>query len=345
MHSSTGENSNKLARVSTWDGWRGMAIFLVLCGHFYDVSWLWEDRLGVDVFFVLSGMLMSTILFDRRMSLKDFYIRRLSRIYPVLTVYVITIFTFSWIRNFDFSFSEIISSLLFLRTYYPVEPGIWTSEVAIGHLWSLNVEEHAYILLSLLTLFFLNRRHIGIVLLIGGCLSICFSFYNYNLLSEEDFTLYLIRTESAIVFIFFSAGYGLLKRHAGWKGHPILVLSCIVGALLCYIDEFPIWLVFSISPILLSITVNHLDSLPKFLNSLLSIPPLRYLGIFSYSIYIWQQFFYQYSWAIPVPKQLLALISILVGVFSYYLLENPVRNFINIRWSKNPTYSRPNVGQ
>jgi len=38
-------------RVPIWDGWRGMAILLVLCGHFYDIGWVWEDRMGVDVFF------------------------------------------------------------------------------------------------------------------------------------------------------------------------------------------------------------------------------------------------------------------------------------------------------
>ena len=74
-------------RVAVWDGWRGIAISMVLCGHFYDIKWLWEDRMGVDIFFVLSGMLMSIILFDKRQSLKDFYIRRLSRIYPALLVF------------------------------------------------------------------------------------------------------------------------------------------------------------------------------------------------------------------------------------------------------------------
>jgi peptidoglycan/LPS O-acetylase OafA/YrhL len=296
--------------------------------------------MGVDVFFVLSGMLMSTILFDKRLSLKDFYIRRLSRVYPVLLAYVVAIYAFSWSQSLNFSASEVVSSLVFLRTYFPAEPGIWSGEVAIGHLWSLNVEEHAYVLLSLLTLLFINRKYLGLLLLGLGCGSVALGFYHYSSLPAEEFKLYLIRTESAIVFIFFSAGYGLLKRRIGWKGHPMLTVMCLLGALLCYAQAMPIWLVFSISPILLSVAVNHLDNLPKYLNWVLSLAPLRYLGIYSYSIYIWQQFFFEYSWAFPIPRLTVALLAVAVGIASYYLLENPVRQFINSRWSRNPNYQQ-----
>ncbi len=332
-------------RVGTWDGWRGTAILLVLCGHFYDLEWVWEDRMGVDIFFVLSGMLMSTILFEKRLSLKDFYIRRLSRVYPVLLVYVTAIFGFSWLQDLNFSHSEITGSLLFLRTYYPSEPGIWSSEVAIGHLWSLNVEEHAYLILSILTLALINRKYIGILLLALGCGSVGLGFYYYSTLSIEDFRLFLIRTESAIVFIFFSAGYGLLKRRGEWKGHPVLPALCLCGGLLCYAEALPLWLIFSVSPVLLSIAVNHLDNLHKPLNWILTVAPLRYLGIYSYSIYIWQQFFYEYAWVYPMPKPLVSLLTIAVGVLSYHALENPVRKFINTRWSKNPTYRAGGAAQ
>lgn len=296
------------------------------------------------MFFVLSGMLMSTILFEKRLSLKDFYIRRLSRIYPVLLAYVIAITAFSFIMSLNFSASEVVSNLVFLRTYYPTTPGIWSSELAFGHLWSLNVEEHAYVLLSLLTLVFINRKFIGLFLLVAGCCSIGLSFYHYITLPADDFKLYLIRTESAIVFIFFSAGYGLLKRRAGWNGHPMLTVACMVGATLCYAEALPRWFIFAVSPVLLSIAVNHLDTLPKYLNMILSFAPLRYLGIYSYSIYLWQQYFFNYSWVYPIPKLVVGLMAITVGILSYYFLENPARQFINARWSKNPSYNlRGNV--
>lgn len=336
----TSSDSSKTAtgRVDTWDGWRGTAIFLVLCGHFYDIEWIWEDRLGVDIFFVLSGMLMSAILFDKRLSLKDFYIRRLSRIYPALLTYVIAIYSFSWLQNHNFSFSEVISSLLFLRTYFPAEPGIWSSEVAVGHLWSLNVEEHAYVLLSLLTVFFIRKTYIGLLLLALGTISVFLGLYKFNTMQMEEFPLYLIRTESAIVFIFFSAGYGLLKRQGDWNFHYLIPLICLAGAFVCYLEDMPIWLVFSVSPILLSIAVNHLDNIPKLMSKVLTFKPLRYLGILSYSIYLWQQFFFVYHWAYPIPKPTLAILAIATGMISFYLIENPARRAINSRWSSSPAY-------
>lgn len=338
MQSSIGVKTTGIPRVGAWDGWRGAAITLVLCGHFFDIPGLWEDRMGVDVFFVLSGMLMSTILFDERLSLKDFYIRRLSRVYPVLLAYVLAVSLFAWTRGFDFTLSEITASLLFIRTYYPSVPSIWSSEIATGHLWSLNVEEHAYVVLSLITLIHVSRKSIGLLLLGLGLISVTLGFYQYNTLPTDDFKLYLIRTESAIVFIFFSAGYGLLKRQANWQGNPIRTVTCLLGALVCYTEPMPLWLIFSVSPILLSIAVNHLDDLPKFLDWFFSLKPLKYLGICSYSIYIWQQFFFEYLWAFPIPNLMVGCLAVTTGIASYHCLEYPTRQFINSRWTKKPIY-------
>lgn len=114
----------------------------------------------------------------------------------------------------------------------------------------------------------------------------------------------------------------------------MLTVMCLLGALLCYAEAMPVWLIFSISPILLSLAVNHLDNLPRVLTRVLSLRPLRYLGIYSYSIYIWQQFYFEYAWAFPIPKIALALVAVVVGALSFYCLENPARQLINSRWSK-----------
>jgi len=337
--SSTNDTTDSLThRVSVWDGWRGLAITLVLCGHFVDITWLWEDRMGVDVFFVLSGMLMSIILFEKRLSLKDFYIRRLSRILPALIVFVVAIFLFSWLYGLNFNALEFITSLLFLRTYLPAEPHIWSSEVAIQHLWSLNVEEHAYILLSLISLWLAPPARIGMLMIVLALISMALSTNAYLHLPHNEFPLYLIRTESAVVFIFFSAGYGLLRRQHGWQLPPAAPVICFLLAMICYAQALPLWLVFTACPILLGIAVNHLDTLPTPVNSLLTNPLLRQLGLWSYSVYLWQQFFYQYSWAIPGGKITAAACAVLVGAGSYYLIENTARYWINNRFSAAPHY-------
>ena len=116
-------------RIPEWDGWRGLAILLVLVGHFTFSKWVWEERMGVDVFFVLSGMLMSNILFVDRMPLKDFYIRRFSRIIPGLVVFLLGAVSVSLLVGYEFHPVEFFASLFFVRTYFPVQPEYYSSVV------------------------------------------------------------------------------------------------------------------------------------------------------------------------------------------------------------------------
>ncbi len=110
---------NSSNHIPEWDGWRGLAILLVLIGHFTFSKWVWEERMGVDVFFVLSGMLMSNILFINRMSLKDFYIRRFSRVIPALVVFLLASLAVALLLNYEFKPVELLASLVFVRTYFP----------------------------------------------------------------------------------------------------------------------------------------------------------------------------------------------------------------------------------
>lgn len=338
-----GTNSSESAatagtRISIWDGWRGIAILLVLCGHFVDILWIHEDRMGVDVFFVLSGMLMSIILFEKRISLRDFYIRRFSRIFPVLILLVVVMFSYSALTSIPFLISEIPASLLFMRTYFPPSMSIWETQTSTGHLWSLNVEEHAYMILSAITLFMINKKHIAIVLLSLATTCIIISFFYSLNTTPEQFELKSIRTESAASFIFFSAGYGLLKRQYNWQLAPWFVLLCFGMAILCYVYKLPLHLRYGFAPIMLGVVVNHLDQIPTWFHRILSLRIIGWFGICSYSIYMWQQVFFEYAWALPGERVTGLICAITVGVTCYYFFENPIRHSINNRWSPKPVY-------
>ena len=103
-------------RLDYLDGWRGLAISLVLIGHFYTGSPGFLGRLGVDVFFVLSGFLMSGLLFVQRQPLRIFYRRRISRVLPAFVIYVVAIYLYALIQQRETSVTELISTLLFFRT-------------------------------------------------------------------------------------------------------------------------------------------------------------------------------------------------------------------------------------
>ncbi|MEM7256562.1 MAG: acyltransferase [Pseudomonadota bacterium] len=331
-------SSQSAVRVQVWDGWRGVAIALVLCGHFFDFESLHEDRMGVDVFFGLSGMLMSIILFENRMSLRDFYIRRLSRIFPALLFLVLVSFAFSAAMSHDIHLAELPASLLFVRTYFPQSPHIWETQTSTAHLWSLNVEEHAYMVMSAMTLLMVSVVRSAVVLLCIGALSIAFATFYYMKAGPGGFEILSINTESASSFIFLSAGYGLIKRRHGWSLPATAFLALIVIAPLCYAYATPLWLRFTLAPIVLAVAVNHLDDLQGLFKLLLSNPVLCWLGTCSYSIYLWQQIFFEWAWALPGGLFTGLVLSVAAGVGSFYLLENPCRRLINARWSAKPVF-------
>ncbi len=323
-------------RVEVWDGWRGMAIILLLCGHFFEESFFWIEigRMGVDAFFVLSGMLMSTILFKNRMNLRDFYIRRFSRIVPAFFLFVLVSFSFAKIINLDFVALEVVTNLTFLRTYIPLEPHIWDTGVPVHHLWSLNVEEHAYVIMSILTLFIFRNTNAAFVLITLGLISICICFYYFKNLQIAP-TEYRIRTESAVSFVFLSAGYNLLKKDLNNNiFHFLLPVLSLIGAIICYLKIMPAMLSFAVSPILLAFTINHLHESNKILQGLLELKIIRLMGIWSFSIYLWQQPFYKFIDKIPGANYISLLIAITIGIISFYFYEQPIRSRINKRWTK-----------
>ena len=338
----TGQNMNN-NRVIIWDGWRGMAILLLLTGHFFDQKWIWEDRLGVDAFFVLSGMLMSEILFVKRMRLRDFYIRRFSRIIPAFFVFVLAAYAFAVVASFSFESQEIIASLGFFRTYYPLAPHIWASDVPIGHLWSLNVEEHAYVIMSLLTLLILRGHKAAYTLIFLGLASIgiCFYYYTHEAIAPTEFR---IRTESAISFVFLSAGYHLFKRQINIRVPGYFPVLALLGAFSCYLTVMPDWLTFSVAPLLLAFSLNHIREAGFVLRGILELKVLRLMGLWSFSIYLWQQPFYEYAWVIPGGNYVAVVLAISAGFLSFYFLENPLRIWINKRWTKKFQKDQQSLG-
>jgi peptidoglycan/LPS O-acetylase OafA/YrhL len=133
------------SRNQSLDVLRGIAVLLVICNHYRYLSFMRSGWIGVDLFFVLSGFLISGLLFSEiiqrnTISVGRFLLRRGLKIYPAFYVFIgITALMNSSLRHDHRMFSE----LFFLQSYLP---RIW------GHTWSLAVEEHFYLLLPLLIL-------------------------------------------------------------------------------------------------------------------------------------------------------------------------------------------------
>jgi peptidoglycan/LPS O-acetylase OafA/YrhL len=317
-------------RIDYLDGWRGMAIALVLVDHFFYLPGVDSGRFGVDVFFVLSGMLMSNILFVKRSSLGIFYKRRISRIIPTFLLYIIVICFTRYLSSNNFDYKSILSTVLFMRTYFPVSPDMWSDSLPIGHLWSLNIEEHSYIIMSLLTLIIIINKKEWVILIPLGLISILFyiAYYHFPSIAPHSFE---IRTESQMAFIMLSAGYFLVRDKFKPFIRPWMIPAALAGASLCYFNGEGLWS-YVLAPALLVFTIVHLGQASPKLLQLLATKPLRMLGKWSYSLYLWQQPFYK-----AIGGHYFAvghfIMAIAVGVTSYYCFEEPVREWLNSRWN------------
>lgn len=333
---SIGHGKTELNRVDYLDGWRGLAILFVLISHFIPlISGINLGRLGVDIFFVLSGLLMSNILFVRRVPLNIFYKRRISRIFPVFFIFVSTMYLSSYIFVLSNEHENYLYTLFFLRSYLPETPDILHTGVAIAHLWSLNVEEHCYMVLSVVATISFWRKKEFIPLLFLGCMAIAMKFI-YMFTPQLTSANYDLRTEVVASHLIISSGYFLIKHYFTDYVRPWMPIVTFFLAVACYLDTAPWYSSWLISPFLLAFTVNHLDQLPEVYKRLLSYKPLRLLGVLSYSIYLWQQPFHYLGVkggeSFPFSGLAFLFLAIVVGALSFYKIENPIRRYLNDKW-------------
>ena len=320
-------------RFSYLDGWRGLAILLVLIAHFWQVRDPAIGRLGVDLFFVLSGLLMSHILFEKRMPIGPFYRRRISRILPVFLLFVLTVWI-GWSR-FGASLQELITTLTFTRTYY-THPTILHSVLPDANLWSLNVEEQCYIILATIAAFSALRTRAPWILFALAALSIPAIKLHW---ASDSRVPYALTTEVASAGLFLSAGY---RRFAARWTPPSwsapLALAC---AFMCYSGFAPWYLRFTASPLLLAFSVNQIQHSWNWIVAIFEWRPLRQLGILSYSTYLWQQIFLKYR--NDFPDHIAVILALAAGAISFYLFEKPTRTWINAHWQPRTSAMAPAI--
>jgi peptidoglycan/LPS O-acetylase OafA/YrhL len=328
------------SRIAALDGWRGLAILLVLAGHFLVIPGVDLGRLGVEFFFVLSGRLMADILFVKKVKLPEFYWRRATRILPALAVFAVAFWGFGMVAGppFQFSFVWVIASLTFTINYVImlVHGTGW-----LDHLWSLCVEEHSYMLLGFLA-FAVGRAGkrplaaiwtVGLLGMVNG--AAC------TLVFGMGFDQVFYRSDVHLASVFVSAALYLTVRHhmkdrlTGKLATPIFLVSLIIGVAFSF-DWAPPVLIYTVGTTALAMAVALADIAAKPITAALSAAPLRTAGVLSYSVYLWQQPFYKvhvelYPGSHPLP---FLLAAVAIGVASYYLVEQPSRKRLNALWSK-----------
>lgn len=326
--------------IPTLDGWRAVAILLVLFEHgsfltFGRVGWTSLGGHGVEIFFVISGYLITGKLLEDG-SLSRFYARRAFRILPVLFTYVgvVTALGFG-LRLIPLSWSEVAASLLFVRNYcnFPAmnETGAgWFT----GHLWSLSIEEQFYLIWPLVLLRVggksVRRQLLAASLLFGlGCTILAIVLVGRTLHLGGWHWLPNVKFGGLVVgcllrILFSDARYaaGIAKV---FSGRSIAVVALALGYFAMFHSRVTIFDAMICGALLCTTLVEPVSLVGKFLE----LSPLRWIGRLSYSLYIWQQLFLGFGVVYRpfgtfsrFPVNLVALL--VVSCVSYYLLEKPM---------------------
>lgn len=315
------------------DGWRGLAIGLLLIGHFFPVPGLNFGRLGVDFFFVLSGLLMARLLFIKKVPISLFYRRRIARIFPTHFLFLLVIIVFFLASEKELNFPEIATAALFINNY--LQGDIGHNIMPFGHIWSLSVEEHAYVFLSLIAVGS-RIRGFGVVRVLGvvAILIVTLGCAYAVMISRGTWSKELwLHTEIAAYGIVISAALLLYFQDKQIPRLPAVVYVALGG--ICFALQWwsiPVPISTFVGTGVLALLLNLLAAAPPIIKSLLSLAPLRQLGLWSFSLYLWQQPFY----LAHHRDHLLALqalgLAMLTGICSYYLVERPARKYLNSKW-------------
>jgi peptidoglycan/LPS O-acetylase OafA/YrhL len=328
--------------VDYLDGWRGGAILLLLVGHLEALPTIsghsfYTGRLGVECFFVLSGRLMAEILFVRQTPIGLFYWRRISRIFPALWLFLgaLTFATVLYPR-IDVTPLDALASAAFLVNYLPEYSG----DNSLGHIWSLCVEEHAYIFLSLIAI--IDRRwKINVPLILALVSIICILNGAIQTWIGRDYPqVYLHSDVRAASILMSSALYLALKdfRPVGRAFGAVPLLAIGLGFAVSMLHSIPDTIKYSVGTFLIALGLATLQWLWEPAKRFLSSAPMTYLGLWSFSLYLWQQPF-----SIGEINSVAVSLVFAVSLTCYYLLEKPARKLLN-SWAgayvdQAPTYS------
>lgn len=332
------------------NGLRAYAVILVVLFHF-GVSGFSAGFLGVDVFFVISGYLMTKIIIENlernSFSFINFYLARITRIFPALFFVVLAMTVCGWFffipEDFKLFAKDAKYSLSFLSNdLYYRQAGdyfaVSSHDKALLHTWSLSVEWQFYILFPILVYLYFkiiqNKKFLGIFLILLCISSLSFSIY----ISSKD-SIYAFFKLSSRAWELLAGGLAYYYFRTYTPTQPIkyffeiVGFSCIVLSLVLF-GQDTIWpsynaLVPVVGTMLILIANQQNSIFTKF-------KLIQNIGSASYSIYLWHwpvafllgYFFFEKDF---INISLAILISFILGWLSYKYIESSRKYLVNIK--------------
>ena len=316
------------------NGLRAIAVIAVVLFHFND-SWMPGGFAGVDVFFVISGFLMTGIIFrgleQKNFSIWKFYIARANRIIPALAVLCCVLLVFGWFYLTPIDYralgKHIASSMGFLSNFiYWLESGyfdVGSHEKWLLHTWSLSVEWQFYIIYPVVLVTFRNFmsvKAIKLTVFIGTILG--FSFCIIATYKWPDSSYYLLSTRAwemmfgGLAYLYPMTIKKEWKRPLEWLG-----LAFIFGSYFL-ISKDNLWPGYlAIFPVLGSFLIIQAQCNDSFITSNIVF---QKLGAWSYSIYLWHWPIVVVIYSFSLSEVFIyfgIILSVILGFLSYKYIE------------------------
>lgn len=336
------EKSKAPAYLPSLDGLRAISILLVLLGHLDGTRHLgllpyihvFGDlaHFGVTIFFVISGFLITSLLIKEwektgRVSLKLFYARRALRIFPASFNYIGIMAVFSLVGTIVLARTDLISAVTYTVNYL-AHPSWY-----IGHLWSLSVEEQFYLLWPLTFAVLGPRRAIWVaaafIFLGPAARALDWTFLRHT--DFYDLPMFPMVADSLAAGCLLAASRKWLESQAWYVRLFTPSRSLLLLAVILITNRYMGHTVFYVAGtglinILLAVLIHRSvfrsqDTLGKLLNW----SPIAFIGVLSYSLYLWQQPFLDRastSWIAAFPQNL--VFTAIAALGSYLLLEKPL---------------------
>ena len=334
------------------DGLRALAVLPVILFH-AGFEWFSGGFVGVDVFFVISGYLITTIIISEmaegKFSLINFYERRARRILPALFFVMAACLPFAWLWLTPSDLKDFGQSLVAVSTFssnilFWWESGYFDTAAELKpllHTWSLAVEEQYYILfpIFLMLTWQLGIKWVSILLSIVFAISLGVAVWATQYAAHPKIisgAFFLLPTRGWELLIgVFAAFY--LKYHTHIKSHVVnqvlsaLGFGMIIYSIFAFDKTTPFPSLYALIPTI-GTCLLILCAVPKTLiHNLLSLKPVVGVGLISYSAYLWHQpllafarhrIFFEVS---DILLSILCLASFLMAYLSWRYIEAPFR--------------------
>jgi peptidoglycan/LPS O-acetylase OafA/YrhL len=345
------------------DGLRTIAVLSVILYHAQIVvfghDFFKGGFVGVDIFFVISGYLISRILLSElfekgKISFLQFYERRARRILPILFTVFIVSFPLAYKYLLPNQFIEYAQSILsatffgsniffyFTNTQYGAEDSLLQPSL---HTWSLGVEEQFYILfpIVLLLAYRFAKNHLVSIIAVLILISLFYADWQSTKNTQLNFFMLTSRLwELGIgsLLAFYELKYGRVKHELLNQTMPLFGFAMIMYAIVFFNNQTPHPSFITLLPtlgtaLIILYSVNTTDLVSK----VLSWKPIVGVGLISYSLYLWHYPIFAFARIADTnglhndEKYLLILLTIVLSVISYFVIEKSFRNrqFLNIK--------------